>query len=130
MAEPVAVRVLLESTQGLPVSHGTLLSALVLAYFLPTFVALLRRGSSWGWAIAVNLLAGWSLLGWLLALYLALRPDPSPRSLLSADGNWFWSGSDWQPTLSPDGRWRWTAAGWQQFPGGGAAAPTEGGTAL
>lgn len=128
MGEQVLFRSAVDVSQGLPVGQSTLVTALLVAYFFPTFLALMRKGPSWGWAIAVNMLAGWSLLGWIFSLYLALRPEPSPRQLLSDDGNWFWDGSDWMPTLSPDGRWRWTAAGWQPFPGA-AVAPGESGSA-
>ena len=47
--------------------------ALLLAvYFLPTLVAAALRIRGLGWVIAVNLLGGWTLLGWVVALWLAL----------------------------------------------------------
>ena len=41
-------------------------------YLLPTIVALLRRGRWAVPAILVDLLLGWTLLGWLIALLFAL----------------------------------------------------------
>ena len=32
---------------------------------------------------------------------------------LSADGNWWWNGSQWVPTLSADGTWRWDGKSWR-----------------
>ena len=47
--------------------------ALVLAvYFLPTLVGAALRIRGLGWVFAVNLLFGWTLLGWIVALWLAL----------------------------------------------------------
>lgn len=48
-------------------------AALLLAvYFLPTLVAAALRIRGLGWVIAVNLLGGWTLLGWVVALWLTL----------------------------------------------------------
>ncbi len=47
---------------------------------------------------------------------LAVHKSTAARGLLSTDGNWWWNGREWQPTLSPDGRWRRTGTGWQKFP--------------
>jgi uncharacterized membrane protein YqaE (UPF0057 family) len=43
--------------------------------FLPTWVALWRRRSGAGRIFLVNLLLGWTLIGWVLALIFAFR-DP------------------------------------------------------
>lgn len=43
---------------------------LSLLYFAPTFLA--ARG--WGWSVfAVNFFFGWTLLGWVVALVMAIR---------------------------------------------------------
>jgi hypothetical protein len=48
-------------------------TALLLAvYFLPTLVGSALRIRGLGWVVAVNLLGGWTLLGWVVALWLAL----------------------------------------------------------
>ncbi len=47
--------------------------ALLLAvYFLPSLVGAALRIRGLGWVIAVNLLFGWTLLGWVGAIWLAL----------------------------------------------------------
>ena len=50
---------------------SVLLTVLTLGYFLPWMVAALR-GKSNAWAIFwLNLLLGWTVLGWIAALVLA-----------------------------------------------------------
>jgi len=51
----------------------------LVAYFLPSVIALLRRRevSSVAWVVIINVLLGWTLVGWVVALALALRP-PRP----------------------------------------------------
>lgn len=54
----------------------------VLVYFLPSWIAM-GRGHHNGLAICVlNLLGGWTFIGWLAALVWALTatPPPGPRS--------------------------------------------------
>jgi hypothetical protein len=43
---------------------------LIGVYFLPTVVALILRVRGSGWVFAANLIAGWTLIGWLAALWL------------------------------------------------------------
>ena len=51
------------------------LAAAVAIYFVPLFVAV-RRGSKRANAIAaLNVLLGWTLLGWVIALVWALADD-------------------------------------------------------
>ena len=45
-------------------------------YFVPTFIAKSRGVKNLSQIFQVNLLLGWSLIGWLLALYWALKPIP------------------------------------------------------
>jgi len=52
-------------------------------YFVPSVIALVRRSDRTGLAILINVLLGWSVLGWLVALYLALtgtRPSVASDS--------------------------------------------------
>jgi hypothetical protein len=44
-------------------------------YFLPTFVSVRKRNA--GAIFALNLLLGWTLLGWVVALVWALTKDPT-----------------------------------------------------
>jgi len=43
-------------------------------YFLPTIVALSRRGPNSGSVTLINLLLGWTVIGWLVALAMAVKP--------------------------------------------------------
>lgn len=122
MVELTVLRAILDGiSPGILTGH---LTVWLLIYFVPTFIALLWRGPFWGWAVAVNLLAGWSVIGWFASVLLAVQPGTTARALLSTDGNWWWNGRTWKPTLSPDGRWRWTGTGWQPFPAS-IGAPAE-----
>ena len=54
------------------------LLGLAMAYFAPAIVAF-RNGKRDRQAIlALDLLLGWTLLGWVVALVWALRPDAAP----------------------------------------------------
>lgn len=53
---------------------GILLILAILAffiYFLPCFVSSSRKGTNGGAVFLVNLLFGWTLLGWLVAMIMA-----------------------------------------------------------
>ena len=43
-------------------------------YFIPTGVAILRRKRNTPAIFALNLLLGWSVIGWVFALVWALKP--------------------------------------------------------
>ena len=78
---------------------GLLMLAL---YFLPTIIVLLRRNHSMAAVVLVlNVLLGWTFLGWLIALVLSLvtfssshqhyyyaYPQPSPYQLVPATGGY------------------------------------------
>jgi hypothetical protein len=59
---------------------GALLGLAILVgaglYFLPTVVGAIRRVVNIGSVFAINLLLGWSLIGWAIALAMALRTNP------------------------------------------------------
>lgn len=46
--------------------------ALVLGYWLPSFVAFTRGHQNWWAIVAFNLLLGWTVLGWVFALFWSL----------------------------------------------------------
>ena len=52
-----------------------LVSVLTIGYLLPTSIALVRRAPT-GTCFFVNLLLGWTVIGWLVALILAFRTRP------------------------------------------------------
>jgi Superinfection immunity protein len=64
-----------------PTEGFVLLALCFIVYFLPTAIGLKKRSSN---AIfALNLLLGWTLLGWVIALVWALSADP-PETIIVA----------------------------------------------
>jgi hypothetical protein len=59
--------------------------------------------------------------------------DPRPpattttQTRFSADGFWWWDGTEWRPALSQDRLWRWNGQAWE--PARLAAPPPSGGGA-
>jgi hypothetical protein len=47
----------------------------LIVYLFPSIVALVRRRrvSSVGWVVIINVLLGWTLVGWVVALIMAFR---------------------------------------------------------
>jgi hypothetical protein len=45
-------------------------------YFIPSIIALLQRKRNLVAIMALNLLLGWSLIGWVVSLVWALTKDP------------------------------------------------------
>jgi Superinfection immunity protein len=54
-----------------------LIILLVAAYFLPLIVALLRSVPNVGSVFVINLLLGWTFVGWVVALAMAARSRPT-----------------------------------------------------
>jgi hypothetical protein len=55
--------------------------AAVLLYFAPTFVAWMMNSRQVGVVVVINLIFGWTVLGWGVALVIALwteKPQPQP----------------------------------------------------
>ncbi len=58
----------------------------VCMYLLPSIVAFRRQSATTGAAVVVNVFLGWTLLGWVIALALAVSgtsratPSPSPMA--------------------------------------------------
>jgi hypothetical protein len=53
------------------------------AYFVPTIIALIRKVPNTGSVVAINLLLGWSLIGWAVALAMALRDQRAPTVVIN-----------------------------------------------
>lgn len=47
-------------------------------YLIPTFVAATRKVPNAGSVFVINLLLGWTLIGWVVALAMAARSTPPP----------------------------------------------------
>jgi len=52
-----------------------ILFVLLVPYFLPTIIAILRQKTNTGAIFALNLFLGWSLIGWVISLIWALSSD-------------------------------------------------------
>ena len=53
-------------------------------YLLPVIVAALRRSERWPTVVLINVLLGWTILGWVVALSIAFA---SARIRPTLDGN-------------------------------------------
>jgi len=52
---------------------------LIVLYFLPTFIGIIRyRLNIWA-IILTNLVFGWTLIGWIVALIMSLKSDENDR---------------------------------------------------
>jgi hypothetical protein len=60
----------------------------VAAYLLPTLVAVLRHAPDLAAVIVINVLLGWCVFGWVLAMVLAVRrATPSFQVIGQINGN-------------------------------------------
>jgi hypothetical protein len=50
---------------------------LIALYFLPTIVAASRKVVNLGSIVVINVFLGWTLVGWVVALAMAVRTNPS-----------------------------------------------------
>ena len=74
---------LISSLRIFPFFHFRPLFLLVslFLYFLPAFLA--RNKANFTPILILNLLAGWTFIGWIIALVWALSPDPQPQPAAS-----------------------------------------------
>lgn len=49
-------------------------------YFFPVTVAVIRSVPNTGSVFVINLLLGWTFIGWVVALAMAARSKPAARS--------------------------------------------------
>lgn len=61
---------------GISIWQLIVLAIMVAAYFLPLIVAVMRSHQNAGAIAALNLLLGWTLLGWVGALVWAMLSKP------------------------------------------------------
>jgi T4 superinfection immunity protein len=60
----------------------------VVAYLLPALVAVLRHAPDLAAVIVINVLLGWCVFGWVLAMVLAVRrAAPSIQVIGNVNGN-------------------------------------------
>jgi hypothetical protein len=60
-----------------------ILFVLLFPYFLPTIIAIVRRKVNAGGIFVLNLLLGWTLIGWVGALVWALSSDAQPTIIVN-----------------------------------------------
>ena len=71
---------------------------LSLIYAIPTAVALWRRKPGWRIVAAVNLLLGWSVVGWVVAFLMAAREEPAGIPAARAEtAPGTWTPESWSP---------------------------------
>jgi hypothetical protein len=77
-----------------PVMNGftvTLLwLAVALAYFAPTLVAMRRHVRNQGVIFVVNLLGGWCVIGWVIAMAMAAATATMPPQERMPPGSYSW----------------------------------------
>ena len=54
----------------------------VCLYFLPSIVALTRHSHNLGSVVVLNLFLGWTLVGWVVSLALAVKRLPQPQVIV------------------------------------------------
>ncbi len=54
-----------------------------IVYLLPSLIAVVRKHHQTGAVIAVNLFLGWTLIGWVIALAMALSAHRAPPVILN-----------------------------------------------
>jgi hypothetical protein len=90
---------------------------LLALYMLPTIIAAVRKVVNVGSVAAINVLLGWTLIGWAVALAMALRTNP-PHAYPQ-----YWQQ---QPGPHPPGPNQWGhSAGTPWAPPNPPAGPTE-----
>ncbi len=60
----------------------TFLAVLFLMYWLPTIVAIVRRTPSALGVAMINFFLGWTVIGWIIALVIALAAYPAERVVI------------------------------------------------
>ena len=64
---------------------GILLSAIGVAYMMPTILSVVAREKNWPSILVINLFFGWTIVGYLVAIGLAgFYAEPGERRLATA----------------------------------------------
>jgi hypothetical protein len=77
------------SSNGAGVATAIILAVIgVLVWLVPIMIALIRHVPNTGSVIVIDLLTGWTLVGWVVALAMACRSHPRPQAVVP---------TGWQP---------------------------------
>jgi ABC-type transport system involved in cytochrome c biogenesis permease component len=60
---------------------------ILLAYFMPTIIALLSKKKNTLAILTLNLLLGWTILGWIVALVWAVTKDSNTTIVINKDAD-------------------------------------------
>lgn len=67
---------------------STIILFLLVMYGVPTFVAALRKHASFGGIVVINLLLGWTIIGWIIALAWSLSdPRRNQQTIIIQSGS-------------------------------------------
>jgi ABC-type transport system involved in cytochrome c biogenesis permease component len=70
---------------GLSLPHLIVLILVLPILFAPSIVAFARHHSSKWWVFALNLLTGWTGIGWVAALIWAIVGKPAEATVVNED---------------------------------------------
>jgi hypothetical protein len=69
----IAVGLARHNTELLAPFHLLIFFVLIALYVAPALVALYRTCTATGWIVSLNILLGWTILGWAIAMAWAVR---------------------------------------------------------
>lgn len=55
-------------------------AAIIIGYWVPTIIAWIRRVPNKGSVTVINVFLGWTVIGWIVALAMAVRSRPQPAA--------------------------------------------------
>jgi hypothetical protein len=74
----------------------------VAAYGIPTWIALIRRVPGIASVVVVNVLLGWTFVGWVVALAMALRSPQQPMTVQVVQNAAPLQQDNWPSQMGPD----------------------------
>ncbi len=64
-----------------------LMLALMIPYFIPAIISIVRKKDNKVAICALNLFLGWTLVGWVVALVWSLSKDKQPQTIIINNSN-------------------------------------------
>jgi len=59
-----------------------ILAVLIIPYFLPTIIAMLRKSASTGGIFVLNFFLGWTFIGWIISLVWAIASRTTTTTII------------------------------------------------